>query len=68
MYKCKICNKEFKVLSMAEACEESHEYIYVKLKRKDLFKLMQFLYSGDRSLLSESLMSDLRKYTRGTYV
>lgn len=66
-FKCTICGEFYSREESAKNCEESHNTIYVKLKKDDLFKLIQFLYTGDRSLLSESLMTTLLKYKKGSY-
>lgn len=67
-YKCAICGLVYDRDTLAYACEKSHEYIYMMIRREDLFKLVQFIYTGDTSLLSDSLMATLRKYQKGKYV
>lgn len=62
-WKCNICGMEHARDIDALSCEQSHEVIYVPIKREDLFRLVQFLYTGDMSLITEELMSTLRKYS-----
>ena len=67
-YQCSICSMLHDRDVYAVACEKSHEIIYVPINREDLFKLIQFLYTRDDSLLSESLIKTLQKYSKGSYV
>ncbi len=63
-YKCKICYEEFDRLLMADSCEKSHEIIYVPLYRSDLARLIQFIFTGDKSLITERLGKTLMKYKK----
>lgn len=67
-YRCIICGTVYQNKIFAEHCELSHDIIFVKFKREDLFKLIQFLYTGDRSLISKELMKTLQKYAKGNYL
>ena len=67
LWKCTICGKLYDRDTNALSCEQSHDYIYVKLKRDDLFKLLQFLMTKDEQLLSPSLINTLMKYSKGEY-
>jgi len=60
-YKCKICEKTFDRLVMAEACEKSHTIIYVPLHLADIDRLLQFFLTGDRGLLTRRLWDTLKK-------
>jgi len=51
----------------AIACERSHDLIYVPFKKEDLFRLIQFIMTGDRDLLSENLVKTIFKYKSGEY-
>jgi methionyl-tRNA synthetase len=70
-YVCEICGAIYSLTkhgyNHAVSCEESHKVVYVKFYKEDLFKLYMFLMSGDESLLTESLMKTLTKYSRGYY-
>lgn len=66
-YQCIICNIQYAKDIEAVTCESGHDLVYVPFNREDLFKLIQFLYTKDDSLLSESLMKTLLKYKRGFY-
>ena len=68
MKSCPICGKEYARDSLADYCEKSHSTIFIEMKTEDLFKLIQFIYTGDKSLLSKSLMDTLEKYKKGSYV
>ena len=62
LWKCAICNKMHYRDIDALSCEQSHEVIYVPILREDLMKLIQFIYTGDTTLISKNLMSTLMKY------
>jgi hypothetical protein len=62
IFKCSVCGREFSRLPYARACEASHDIVYVQFLRSDLQRLIQFIYSGDVKLLTESLMKTLMKY------
>lgn len=66
---CDICGKRFVAeitpnpKAMAAQCESSHDVVYVPILREDLHRLIQFIYVGDQSLLTERLMKLLSKYS-----
>lgn len=62
MYKCSICGMEYRMSQDAFSCEIDHDIVYVRFFREDLYRLVQYLYTGDRSLLSDRLMETLMKY------
>ena len=64
---CSICNKKYSSNAYAIACERSHDLIYVPFKKEDLFRLIQFIMTEDRDLLSENLVKTLFKYKSGEY-
>lgn len=64
--KCSICGTEYQHEKDAKYCEQAHDTVYVPLRRDDLFRLIQFLYTKDENLLTESLVKTLRKYA--TYI
>lgn len=63
-YACSICNKLHSRDIYAIKCEQSHDIVYVPIPRGDLFKLVQFLYSGDSELLSKEIITLLLKYSK----
>ena len=69
-FKCEVCGKEFedKNISVAEArardCEKSHEFIYLKIQKSDFLRLVEYVYTGERKVLTESLMDVLRRYQK----
>ena len=62
-WKCPICDNTYSNHLKALACKQSHDVVYVPILRGDVFKLLQFVYTGDRSLLSETLIRTLMKYS-----
>jgi len=66
-YKCSTCGTMYEKRDQAIACEKDHDIIYVKFKREDLFKLVQFVMTKDDVFLTKSLVSTLMKYKRGHY-
>lgn len=67
-WECKICHTIYDRDILALSCEQGHDIIYIPVHREDLFKLIQFMYTKDESLLSKTLVETLQKYTRGNYV
>lgn len=67
-YVCSICKQEYKNKMFADACEKNHNTIYIELTREELFKLLQFLYTNDRSLITPEFIKKLSKYNKGSYV
>ena len=63
-WKCSICGKIYNRDIMAVSCEKGHDLITIQIKRDDLFRLVQFLYTRDEELLSESLIKTLTKYSK----
>jgi len=66
-FQCIICKELYPIEGEALSCEQSHDIIYVPLDREDLYKLIQFIYSGDISLISDRLKTRLLKYRKGNY-
>lgn len=62
-WKCPVCEKIYSNRLKATACNQSHDVVYVPILRGDLFRLLQFVYTGDRSLLGETLIKTLMKYS-----
>ena len=68
VYKCDICGKKFssnneaKARSLARDCETTHDVVYVRLLRSDVQRLLAFISSGERGLLTETLVRTLRSY------
>lgn len=63
-WKCVHCGKEYKTSAIAKACEESHDFVFVKLTRLELKKLIQFLYTGDLKVLPPDLPERLANLDR----
>jgi len=68
VYKCDLCGKKFKgdneskARSLARECETTHDVVYVRLLRSDVQRLLAFISSGERELLTETLVKTLRSY------
>jgi len=62
-WKCSICGEVHVTDILAISCEQAHEYILMYIKQGDLFRLIQFIYTKDDKLLTESLMKTLMKYS-----
>lgn len=62
-YRCSYCGKSFSRSQEADSCRDSHQLIYVPLTKNDLNHLINFIYSKDEKLLTESLMKTLIKYS-----
>lgn len=63
-YECSYCGNNFETVLKADSCEKSHELVYVPLKKSELMKLIQFLYTREEKLLSSNLVETLTKYAR----
>jgi hypothetical protein len=63
---CSICSKRYNRLVLADSCEKSHNTIYVPLQRADINLLIQFIFTGDQSLLPklEGTIKTLMQYTK----
>lgn len=69
-YKCDVCGREYTSRSdedarnQAKNCEESHEFVYLKLLKSDVQRLLAFIYSKEDQLLTESLIDTLKAYRK----
>jgi len=66
-YQCSICGTLYERDTYALSCEQSHDIVYVPLKSDDLYRLIQFLYTKEDSLLSKSLVETLMRYRNRNY-
>lgn len=62
-WKCSVCGEHYPRDVYAVSCEQGHEIVYVPFKQGDLLRLIQYIYTGDSTLLSDSLMKTLLKYS-----
>ena len=62
--RCFYCGKYFKEEKKARECENKHDVVYVPMLREDLNRLVNFIATGDRNLLTERLSKVLFKYVR----
>lgn len=66
-YICSICGTAYDRDTYALSCEQGHDTIYIPFSSDELFRLVQFLYTKDESLLSESLVKKLMQYRSRNY-
>jgi hypothetical protein len=62
--KCFYCDKYFVDPEKARKCESEHDVIFVPIIRSDLNRLINFIATGDRNLLTERLSKVLFRYVR----
>lgn len=62
VYICEICEKKYKNPEDARKCNFAHDIVYLPIERGDLKRLVQFLYTGEEKLLTQSLIQLLIKY------
>lgn len=67
-YACGYCGKEFTDPIDCENHKETHNLIYLPLSQEDLHRLLQFIYSKEDGLITETLLSNLQKYVRGSFM
>jgi predicted nucleic acid-binding protein len=62
--RCFYCGKLYTTEQKARECEDKHDVVFVPILREDLNRLVNFIATGDRSLLTERLSRLLFKYFR----
>lgn len=62
--KCFYCDKYFTNPEKARECELTHDVLFVPILREDLNRLLNFIATGDRKLLTERLSKVLFRYVR----
>jgi hypothetical protein len=62
--RCYYCHKWHPNEKKARECENGHDVIMVPLLKEDLNRLVNFIATGDRALLTESLSLTLFRYFR----
>jgi hypothetical protein len=66
-YQCGYCGKFYTNPIAAENCKDSHNLIYVPFTKEDLNRLINFIYSKEEKLLTETLITTLQKYLKGSF-
>jgi hypothetical protein len=66
-YRCGYCNKLFADPIECDNHKETHQLIYVALSKQDLNRLVQFIYTQEQGLLTETLVENLKKYLKGSF-
>jgi len=64
MHKCIYCGKTYPALRDKELCMASHDLIYVPITKEDLMRLNQFLVTGEKKLLTKTLLRTITNYAR----
>jgi hypothetical protein len=67
-YACSICDKVYTSFQLADSCRDAHELLYVPMTKSELNRLVNYLYTGEESLLSEELVKRLQKFARKNVV
>ena len=62
--KCFYCDKFYTDPNKARECESKHDVLFVPILREDLNRLINFIATGDRALLTERLSKVLFRYVR----
>jgi hypothetical protein len=62
--RCFYCGKLYATEKKARECENNHDVVFVPILREDLNRLINFIATGDRTLLSERLSRTLFRYFR----
>lgn len=62
-YRCPYCRKLFTDPIDAYNCFRGHDVVYIMLTRSDIQNLIRFIYSGDMSLLTDSLVDSILSYS-----
>lgn len=61
-FQCSYCRSTYKEEGLAEACWDGHGIIYLPIAKDDLNKLLNFIYVGNRTVLSENLLEVIGRY------
>lgn len=61
VYRCAYCDKAFDNSAKADGCRVSHKLIFLGLSKPDLNNLLNYIYTGEEALLTESLIKAIRK-------
>lgn len=64
-YRCSFCNKVFNTHIEADSHrDDEHELVYVQMLKVDVARLLQFIATGERKLLTETMIKSLERYSR----
>jgi hypothetical protein len=60
---CTFCNTSFETeVELDNHKDKVHNVIYIPMSLEDLSHLLQFLYTGDKNLLTKSMVDTLQQY------
>lgn len=62
--KCFYCGKVYTTQEKARECENDHDVVMLPILREDLNRLVNFIATGDRDLLTKRLSRTLFRYFR----
>jgi hypothetical protein len=60
--KCFYCSKYYENPADARVCENNHDVVYIPMLKEDLNRLINFIATGERQLLTERLSRTLFRY------
>lgn len=62
-YKCSWCDKVFPSAVEADAHrDQDHELVYVQMLRSDVSRLLQFIFTHNDRLITDTMLKSLRNY------
>ena len=66
IYACSYCGKRYNTVLYADGCEKAHKLIYIPIPIEDLQALVQFIYTGDKTILFKypNIAAVLTRYLR----
>lgn len=63
-WRCAYCEAEYSDKNKAKDCIALHDLILVPISKKDLNRLIQFIYIQEANLITSSLVNTLQKYSQ----
>jgi hypothetical protein len=61
-WKCTFCSKFYSREDEATHCERNHGIVYVAFFKSDLRKLVEYMYTKDEALLTDTLLNAIFSY------
>lgn len=61
-FACKVCGEEFPREPLCYSHEKLHDIVYVPFLKGDLYRLIQYIYTGDPNLLTPTLIDTIMTY------
>lgn len=63
-YMCVVCKRIYPDPTKADACRDTHEILYLPFTHTEVNRLLNALFTGDLSLVPDSVFETLRKAQR----